>query len=215
VANLTVEAGNFAPATHTRADSLKTRALLEFYRMEGYDAVTLSGREVQTGLAVWEQAAKEGAPIVVANLFRDKHSKKTVFKPYVIKKDHGEKLGVMGLLSESAWKTRRDTATTRGFKSPLDMGKLIKKLAKKTDHLTVAGDFTPAETDTFAAHFPEVDLVISSGIKSGERARTLGRTVIIGSASRGNFGNYLEFSFNSSIMSMKPSNPLTSSSRSL
>lgn len=171
------------------------QALLNFYRMEGYEAVTLSSREAQQGFAVWEQAATDGVPIIVANLFRDKRGKKTVFKPYVVKEDHGDRLGVIGMLSESAWKTRRDTATAHGFKPPLEMGKLIKKVAKKTDHLTLIGDFTPAESDTLVMHFPEIDLVVSSGIKSAERARTVGNTMVIGSGSRGYSANYVEFNF--------------------
>jgi 2',3'-cyclic-nucleotide 2'-phosphodiesterase (5'-nucleotidase family) len=196
VANLLVDAGNFAPLTKTATDSIKLRALLDFYRSQAYDALTLSTREVQLGLAPWEQAEKEHTPIVVANLYRGKHGKKLLFKPYVIKKDHGHQLGVIGFLSESAWKARRDTTLDASIQSPLAMGKLIKKVAKKSDHLTVIGDFTPAETDTLAKHFPVIDLIVSSGIKSAERARTVGNTVIIGSGSRGYFANYIDFAFN-------------------
>lgn len=171
------------------------QALLNFFRMEGYEAVTLSTREAQQGFAIWEAAATDGVPIVVANLFRDKRGKKTVFKPYVIKEDHGDRLGVIGMLTESAWKTRRDTATVHGFKPPLEMGKLIKKVAKKTDHLTVTGDFSPAESDTLVMRFPEIDLVVSSGIKSAERPRTVGNTMIIGSGTRGYSANYIDFTF--------------------
>ncbi len=195
VANLTVEAGNFAPATRSRTDSLKTRALVNFYRMERYDAVTLSSREVQQGFGMWEQAAQEGAPIVVANLFADSRRKKTVFTPYVLKKDQGDKLAVIGFLTRSAWNSRLDTSAKYSFQDPLTMGKLIKKVAKKADHLTVIGEFSSAEADTLVAHFPEIDLIVTSGIKSAERARAVGQSVIIGSNNRGYFGNYVDFAF--------------------
>ena len=53
VANLLVDAGNFAPLTKSAPDSIKIRALLDFYRSQGYDAVTLASREVHLGLAPW------------------------------------------------------------------------------------------------------------------------------------------------------------------
>jgi len=196
VANLLVDAGNFAPLTKSATDSIKLRALLDFYRSQGYDAVTLSSREVKLGLTPWERAKAEHTPIVVANLYRGRHGQKLLFKPYVIKQDQGHRLGVIGFLSESAWKARRDSTLDASIQPPLAMGKLIQKVAKKSDHLTVMGDFTPAETDTLAKHFPEIDLIVSSGIKSAERARTVGNTVIIGSATRGYFANYIDFAVN-------------------
>lgn len=175
---------------------MKSRALLSFYRMENYDAVTLSSREAQQGFDIWVQAAKEGAPIVVANLFSDSRGKKPVFKQSVLKKDQGDKLAVIGFLSRSAWNSRRDTSKY-GYQDPLAMGKLIRKVAKKSDHLTVIGEFSAAEADTLVAHFPEIDLVVSSGIKSAERARTVGRSVIIGSNNRGYYANYVDFALES------------------
>ena len=166
--------------------------------MEGYDAVTLSTREMGQGFPLWEQAAKDGAPIVVANLYKDARRKKTVFKPYVIKKDHGHTMAVIGLLTETAWRAMTDTTVHYGYRSPVEMGKLIAKVAKQSDHLTVIGDFSAGETDSLVAHFPQIDLVVSSGIKSAERARTIGNTVVIGSSNRGYFGNYVDFAFDKS-----------------
>jgi len=177
---------------------MKTRALIDFYRMEGYDAVALSSHEIQQGFPLWEQAFKSGAPIVVANLFSDSRHKRPVFTPYVIKKDHGDKLAVIGFVTESAWKSRLDTTSSFAFVPPIAMGKLIKKVAKKSDHLTVIGEFTGAEADTLVAHYPQIDLLITSGIKTSERARTVGESVIIGSNSRGYYGNYVDFAFKAS-----------------
>ena len=198
LANLTVEAGNFTPLTKTRADSMKAVAMLGFFQMEKYDAVTLSSRETQRGLTMWEQAAQNGAPIVVANVFKDRRAKTPVFEPYVIKEDGGRKLAVIGFMAESAWKSFLDTTESYIYKSPLLMGKVIKKVAKKSDHLTVIGEFTTAEAETLVSHFPEIDLVVTSGIKSAERARQVGNAVIIGSANRGYYGNFIDFTLDSS-----------------
>ena len=219
LANLTVEAGNFTPLTFTRADSLKTRALLDFYRMEQYDAVTLSTREMSKGLGMWEQAAKDGAPIVVANLFADARGKKPIFKPYIVKQEKGQDLAVIGLISESVWNARKDTAMQCTFRAPHEMGKLIKKVAKKSDHLTVIGEFTTVEAETLASRFPEIDLIVTSGIKNAERARTVANTVIIGSSNRGYYGNYVDFAaeptdsvrFSTKVQTLDESIPIDSS----
>lgn len=176
---------------------MKSRALLDFYRMENYDALTLSSREVRQGFDLWEQAAKEGAPIVVANLFSDTRGKKPVFKQSVLKKEQGDKLAVIGFLSASAWGARQDTSGKYRYQDPLVMTKLIKKVAQKSDHLTVIGEFSAAEADTLVSRFPEIDLVVSSGIKSAERARTVGHSVIIGSNNRGYYANYVDFALES------------------
>ena len=193
VANLLVDAGNFAPQTTNRADSLKLHVLLDFYRTQKYDALTLSTREVQLGLKPWIQN-RDSLPIVVANLFPGNGGPKPLFKPYVIRQDRGRKIGVIGFVSESAWKARRDTTLDATVQPPVAMGKLIRKVAKKTDYLTVLGDFTFGEADSLAAHYPEIDLIVSSGIKSADHPRQIKNTVIIGSATRGNFANYIDFS---------------------
>jgi 2',3'-cyclic-nucleotide 2'-phosphodiesterase (5'-nucleotidase family) len=192
VANLTVEAGNFSPQTRTAADSVKTRAITDFYRTMHYDAVALSSREVAFGLDFWKTLAKEGLPVVAANVFKDKRRKKPVFEPYVIKRDHDENLAVVGLVSESAWKSRRDTALGFTWKSPFEMGKVLRKAAKKSDCLAVIGEFTMQEAESLARAFPEVNAVISSGIKADQVVRA-GKTLVVGASTRGNVANYLEF----------------------
>jgi 2',3'-cyclic-nucleotide 2'-phosphodiesterase (5'-nucleotidase family) len=145
------------------------------------------------GLAEWKIARENGLPVVAANVFADKALKKSLFAPYVIKEDHGAKLACVGLVSATAWKARQDTATAAWFKSPYDMQKLMTKAAKKSDHLTVIGEFTPHECDSLAGRYPDVDLIVSSGIKSGDRPREVGTTIIVGSQSRGYYGNYVEY----------------------
>lgn len=194
VSNLTLEAGNFAPLSRNAADSGKVRALVDFYRQYHYDAVGLSTRETQFGFDQWKQAFAGGLPVVAANVFTDQRGKKPAFEPYVIKNDHGNRLGVVGFVSESAWKARKDTATALVYKSPWECGKLIRKAAKKSDHLTVIGEFTQQQAESLIKAYPDIDVVISSGIRTDQPMPFQG-SVIVGVPPRGNQANYLDWNF--------------------
>lgn len=71
------------------------------------------------------------------------------------------------------------------------MGKLVHKVAKKSDWLTVIGEFTLPEADSLVKLFPEIDLVVTSGVRTDQPTR-VGRSLIIGSQPRGSFANFVE-----------------------
>ena len=194
VANITVEAGNFAPQSKSRTDSIKVRATTDFYRDLHYDAVGLSSREIGFGIGMWENAAKDGVPVIAANVCKDQRGKKPVFKPYIIKEDHGDRFGIIGFVSSDAWKAYSDTTRKLYLKSPFEMGKLIRKVAKKCDHLTVIGEFTTKDADSLIRMFPEINVVVSSGIKS-DQVTKVGNSLIVGSSTRGNYGSYVDWTY--------------------
>jgi 2',3'-cyclic-nucleotide 2'-phosphodiesterase (5'-nucleotidase family) len=194
VASLVVEAGNFAPASRTRADSIRVRTLADFYRTFHYDAVGLSSRELSFGVGMWKDAAHDGVPIIAANLFKDKRCKKPIFKSFVIKDDHGDRFGVIGLVSESAWRARADTSAPVFFRSPFTQGKLIRKVAKKCDHLTVLGEFTTAEADSLIHLFPQISVVVASGVRA-DQVTQVGNSLVVGSSTRGNYASYVDWNY--------------------
>jgi 2',3'-cyclic-nucleotide 2'-phosphodiesterase (5'-nucleotidase family) len=201
VANLTLEAGNFAPAFKSSGDSVKARGYGDFYRKMNYDAVALSSREVSYGFGLWKDLSANGLPILAANVFSDPKGKKPMFRKshdqngqFLIKKDRGDRLGVIGLVSETAWRARRDTSGHVSFKSPYLMADFITKIAKHVDHLTVVGEFTMPEADSLAKLCPLISVIVSSGLHSDQASRE-GKVVIVGMGGRGNNGNYLDWNF--------------------
>jgi 2',3'-cyclic-nucleotide 2'-phosphodiesterase (5'-nucleotidase family) len=167
-----------------------------FFARENYDAVTLSNRETGFGLAVWKDAIKEGMPLVAANVFRDKKAKKPYFgddHQYIITEKQGKKLGVIGFIGPNAWKSlKKDSMEVVTYRSPFEMDKLIKKVAKKVNYLTVTGEFQQNEADSLAKMHPEIDMIVSSGIRS-DAAYHVGRTVIVGAIAQGANGNYAQW----------------------
>ena len=194
VARLTLEAGNFAPAGKTRADTIKVRALTDFYRTFHYDAVGLSSRELLFGVDMWKEAARDGMPVLAANLFKDKRGKKPLFQPFIVKEDHGSRFGIIGFVSESAWKARSDTTAKVYFRSPFAQEKLIRKVARKCDHLTVLGEFTTLEADSLIRLFPDINVVVASGVRADQVTR-VGNALIVGASTRGNYASYVDWNY--------------------
>lgn len=193
-----MDAGNFAPtATRTRADTFKVRTLFDFYRKTGYDAVSLSQREMAYGVDFWKDIARDGVPVLAANLFKDKSGKKPVFATHVIKEDHGDRFGIIGFVSETTWRGHRDTTDHLHFKSPFTQEKLIRKVAKKCDHLTVLGEFTSLEADSLIRMFPEINVVVSSGIRA-DQVTKVGNSLIVGSSTKGNYAQYVDWNYTAS-----------------
>jgi 2',3'-cyclic-nucleotide 2'-phosphodiesterase (5'-nucleotidase family) len=143
---------------------------------------------------MWKEAARDGVPVLAANLFKDKKGKKPVFKPFVIKEDHGSRFGVIGFVSESAWRARTDTTDGVFFRSPFMQAKIIRQVAKKCDHLTVLGEFNSLEADSLIRLFPEINVVVASGVRADQVTKT-GNSLIVGSSTRGNYGTYVDWKY--------------------
>ncbi len=203
MANVTIEAGNFVAKQYNAAEWLKATALIDFFKKTDYDAVGLSTNEIRFGLEKWESAAKSGVPVVCANLFTNPKARKPLFRQYVLKRDNGHVLGVIHFVSDSAWAARSDAETKLGYKSPFEMGELVSKVAGQCDHLTVSGDFSVTDADSLARSFPEIDLIVSAGISYGERPRTTGSTVIVGTPTKGYNGHFVDWSFVESDTTLK------------
>jgi 2',3'-cyclic-nucleotide 2'-phosphodiesterase (5'-nucleotidase family) len=192
---LTVDAGSFSPAGQSVVDSVKARAAAEIFRRIGYDGIALSGRELAFGLQLWQNLARDSVPILAANLFVDAQGNTPVFpSSFRLFKRCGRKMGVLGLVSDSAWTARIDTQTAIIFRSPFLMLAQIRKAAGKCDHLTVLGEFTFAEAESLAHAVPEISTIVSSGLRY-DNTEQIGRTVIIGAAPRGGTASFIEWYF--------------------
>lgn len=200
-----MEVGNFSPVGHSPKDSATALAFADFYRQTNYDAVALSSRETGFGFEMWRNAAEEGLPVLAANVFVPAQGKRSffarlfggkpkdtpVFQQCLIREDHGQKLGVIGFISPSAWKAFKDTSGTFIYESPFEMDVLFRRSAKRCDHLTVIGEFNQQEADSLARAFPEIDMIVSSAIRT-DAPTTVGETVLVGTVSRGSNANFVD-----------------------
>lgn len=192
MATVTVEAGNFATLANDEEYSKRNDLLFGFYKEQSYDAITLGTQELNSPLSVWKQASEAGLPIVCANLFEGKRSKKPIFEPYKWYERDGVRIAVIGLLTERAYLKGAcpDSANLR-LKSPYEMKKLMRTVMKRSDYIAIIGDFMLQEAESLAAAYPETNLIVSScaGVATFSK---VGSTVIAPCGAKGYFGEYVE-----------------------
>ncbi len=196
VATVTVESGNFAPLANDTEFEKRRDLVVSFYEQEHYDAVTLGAMELNSPLTVWQEARDSGLPIVAANLYAGERSKKPIFEPYRWFERAGVRMTVVGLVMERALKDSPDSASVR-VDSPFEMQKFMKKVMKRTDHLTLIGDFTVAEADSLAKTYPFTDIIISSN-STVAVTRVTGKTVVSSCGSKGYYGEYVQMDLHES-----------------
>lgn len=174
-----------------------------------YDAVALGSKELGFSLDYWKTEARNGLPVLAANVF-NKSNVLTYPKPneplfqtrqsnrrmdngqFFIRDDHDLRLGVIGFISSTAWKARKDTTSSLVFESPFEMRDLVQEVAGNCDLLTVLGEFTMQEADSLVKLMPEINLIVASNIRVDQSQRE-GKAMIVGAQPRGNNGNYLEW----------------------
>jgi len=187
---VTVEAGNFATLANDAEYNQRSNLLTQFYRDEHYDAIALGQQELNSPLMVWQGAVEKGLPVVCANLYAGSRAKTPIFEPYRWYERAGLRMAVVGLVMPRSLKDSPDSLSVR-LDSPYEMQKFFKKLMKRTDHLTLIGDFNNEEADSLVHTYPFVNLIISSN-GAVSTTRTKGNTVISACGAKGYFGDYVQ-----------------------
>lgn len=190
LATLVVEAGNFAAKKGDSEFSPRKKLVVDFFQEQAYDAVALGQDELTSPLSEWISAADSGLPIVAANLYGSKKSNKPLFEPYRMVERNDLTMAVVGLVPERAAVKSPDSASVR-IRSPYQMKKLFKKLEKKSDVISIIGDFTPQEAESLAKCYPNIDLILSPNAQAA-KALQFGNVTVMGCGSKGYFGDYVD-----------------------
>ncbi len=187
---MVVEAGNFATPANDAEAVPRRDIMLEFYHNEQYDAVTLGEQELLNPITTWIAARDNGLPVVAANLYYGERAKKPLFEPYKWYERGGVRMAVVGLIPQRAAANLPDSLGIK-ITSPFEQQKMMRKLNKRTDHMTVIGDFTPEEAESLVMAYPFIDLIITSNEKVF-RQSNIGTTVLAACGGKGYYGDYLQ-----------------------
>jgi 2',3'-cyclic-nucleotide 2'-phosphodiesterase (5'-nucleotidase family) len=90
------------PGNEREREKAQKRAefVLKIYGKMGYDAVNIGDTDLVLGLEYLRTLQEHSSvPFLSANL-KEKKTRKTVFKPYLVKEIHGLKLGIIGLITK-------------------------------------------------------------------------------------------------------------------
>ena len=193
-ASLIVDIGNFAERRGARKAAYKNSVLAAYYKALKYDAIGIGKSELGMRMdSLISFVEREQLPVICANLcYRKTH--KPVFQPYMIKNDHGVRMGIVGLLSTKLISAMGPDTAHYEIRSAYTYAKRwIRKAAKKSDHLTVIGDFGKDEIDSLLNRYPEIDLLLTLSSPKGDRPIEHGKSLVLGAQHKGYYGNYIEW----------------------
>jgi 2',3'-cyclic-nucleotide 2'-phosphodiesterase (5'-nucleotidase family) len=91
------------PGNEKEQEKARKRAefILKLYGKMGYDAINIGDTDLVLGLEYLKALQEQSSiPFLSANL-KDKKTRKTVFKPYLVKEIYGLKVGIIGLVTQS------------------------------------------------------------------------------------------------------------------
>ena len=150
------------PGNKREQEKARGRAefILKLYGKMGYDAVNIGDTDLVLGLEYLRTLQEHSSvPFLSANL-KEKKTRKTVFKPYLVKEIHGLKVGIIGLMTRSIQPTHNKI---RGYfledpvKAATDS---INGALLDCDIIIALAHMNQSEIESFAQKVPKISIVI-------------------------------------------------------
>jgi 2',3'-cyclic-nucleotide 2'-phosphodiesterase (5'-nucleotidase family) len=162
---LRIDVGNF---TDLQADvgSITTDCIAHSFQMLDYHAVGVSRRELSFDITQLQRLAKDyQLPIVSANVLHP-ITGNPMFEPYRIINLSGMKVTCLGLTDEFYYKYLENTEEAPfGIQPVFEAAETwIPEAAKASDFLVIMTDMNYYKIDTLASRFPDIDVVVTSGV---------------------------------------------------
>ena len=213
---LIVDAGDLLFRTnplphHIREQLLKKADLIiSAFNTIGCDAVNIGDCDLAGGKEYLLKKAKAANfPFLSANLI-DKASGKTLFKPYVIKKINGLKIGLFGLITDG-FKPDSDLLIDNPFETAK---KIVEKLRKRCDlvigitHLGLKGD------QRLAQEVPGINIIVG-GHSSSKLFKPVkvNDTIILQVYNRGRYLGRLDLTIRNGSLDFRDASPVNTSQR--
>ncbi len=162
---LRIDVGNF---TDLKADigGITTDCIAHSFKLLDYHVVGVSRRELSFDIAQMQRLENEyNLPLVSANVLHP-ITGNPMFEPYRIINLSGMRVACLGLTDEFYYKFLENTDEAPFDIQPvLEAAKIwIPKAAQASDFLVILTDMNYFEIDTLASRFPEIDVVVTSGV---------------------------------------------------
>jgi 2',3'-cyclic-nucleotide 2'-phosphodiesterase (5'-nucleotidase family) len=195
---LIADAGNFT-SYNRREGSEYADCMLKGMGRLGYDVINISNKDLNNGIELLKKAeANYGLTFVSANIYSTKTSR-PLFQPYVVKKDHGIKVGIIGLTEELYWRDKAMMDTMQIEVRPYRQiaPAIINHLQSRVDYVVLLTDLRLNSLDSLLAKNPGIDLVVTTGsYQPGVRKEfNVSPALEVGTGHRGYTGNLLEIPF--------------------
>jgi 2',3'-cyclic-nucleotide 2'-phosphodiesterase (5'-nucleotidase family) len=141
--------------------------VLKLYETLGYHALNIGDTDLGLGIEYLRNLQKNSKiPFLSANL-KEKKTKKSVFKPYLIKEIEGVKIGILGLITTeippNVQKELRDYFIENPMKSATET---INRFMTSCDYIIALAHLTPPEIESLANEVPRVSIIIGGNDRS-------------------------------------------------
>jgi hypothetical protein len=175
--------GNRTPAQ----EKSRSRVVIDYMRMAGYDVVTIGEKDMNYGLAFLLDQIKEGTfDVVGANLY-SKRDSALLFEPYVVKEVGGIKVGFLGLTDNDPRKVgvfeQLEAAYVTGYAEAAR--EYLPELQERCDIVVAMAHVGLSNARKLAEKIPELDVIlVGHGSDRTAMAEKVGETIIVKSGSK-------------------------------
>jgi len=158
---LTVDAGDFAQGT-LFFNIFSGTPDVNLMSLAGYDVATLGNHEFDKGLQVTKNIVKQAKfPFVCANIrFTEDEELQSLVKPYIIRKQHGLKVAVIGLITENLKILANNLKNVEIFDPIETTRNIVKKINSDVDLIIVLSHEGILADIKLAKSVPEIDVII-------------------------------------------------------
>ena len=167
------------PGNEREQQKARKRAefILKLYGKMGYDAVNIGDTDLVLGLEYLRTLQEHSSvPFLSANL-KEKKTRKTLFKPYLVKEIHGLKVGIIGLMTQSIPPMLNKI---RGYfvedpaKAATDS---INGALSDCDIIIALAHMNHSEIESFAQKVPKISIIIGGHNQSYMDAKMVNRSL--------------------------------------
>ena len=145
----------------------RAEAILEAYEKMGYDAINIGDFDLALGIKYLRYLQRRSnIPFMSANLVY-RGTEKTVFKPYLIRKIGGLKVGIIGLLPSELPIHMYEELRGYSIKDPFQTAiTVMGYLTTRCDLLIALAHLTPPEIESLVDIFPRISIIIGGEDRS-------------------------------------------------
>jgi 2',3'-cyclic-nucleotide 2'-phosphodiesterase (5'-nucleotidase family) len=141
--------------------------VLKLYETLGYHALNIGDTDLGLGIEYLKNLQKNSKiPFLSANL-KEKKTKKSVFKPYIIKEIEGIKIGILGLVTTEISPNIQKELKDYFIENPREAAtETINRFMSSCDHIVALAHLSPPEIESLAKEVPRICIIIGGNDRS-------------------------------------------------
>jgi len=141
--------------------------VLRLYEILGYHALNIGDTDLGLGIEYLRNLQRNSKiPFLSANL-KEKKTKKSVFKPYLIKEMEGIKIGILGLITTEISLNIKNESKDYFIENPMKAAtETINRFMSSCDYIVALAHLNPPEIESLAKEVPRVSIIIGGNDRS-------------------------------------------------